>query len=274
MRKLFSAAVLSLFFALAIISCKNHDDENPQPKPQEKTCYVKKVVGNDSRNFYIYIYNSNMLIDSMISYSDSTKFSTNKYIYNSSGKISRIETFHNNHAGNITAAEYNADNTIKIIRELLPNADTSQQMNYTTFTYNAAKLPVEAHFYGRTFMGTVEEMYYITYTWNNNGDITRAEQYEKKPAGNYELTITTDYEYDNKTNAFQNAYALNNNLAYSYSKHNITRETAKDNAGGNVYTISIDHTYTPEGNVSSQKTTFSSQGSSSSYNGSFEYMCK
>jgi hypothetical protein len=134
-------------------------------------------------------------------------------------------------------SEFEYDNVLRLIKKsyYFINSGTPQITSYQTYDYENDKIVKSS-----TFNPQGQLIQYHNYTYDNNGNITRDDQYTSTAI--IKLVNTMIYEFDNKNNPYQ-VFASEGNLGKFTNKNNIIKETSVSYNGTDESRSTTLHTY-------------------------------
>ena len=261
-----------------VSSCKPDEPVTPGDTPAEIKCYVTKEKVTDPDNIV----------------------TSSAYIYNSSNKVDKVNTFGNDGTTieNYSQFTYDANGNATQIDEY----EGTERTGYTTIEYNSSKLPIKARIYDKDTLGNLVEVAQLTNTYNASGQATRSDIYfvdnngDPVPflyventyangnivsdktyivgASGSELNSTTDYTYDSKNNPYLvlNQPILMGNAGMS--KNNVVKAIYKDENGMQSGTDTYVYEYTARNYPSKAVLTSEDGGRTTTTTTELEYLCK
>jgi hypothetical protein len=222
---------LSMFLVSIFLSCKKED---PLVMPESGAILLKQVI-IDNQPTFEYTYNDEKLISEEKSkfdfvvhhYNDdnllvTTDLYANFDIFSSNPDISDpaldrqewVTPLASNKGGTI---KYEYNDKVQLVKlTYTPEGGNSQ---YSELAYNADdQINKQILYWGNKQTG------YIEYTYDSYGNLTEESLYNMTSAGAPELSTTTQYSFDQKTNPFKSA-GRHQTPGISTNKNNIIKET-------------------------------------------------
>jgi hypothetical protein len=218
MTKLYNFRLLLLTFLLcAIVSCKNKTGELPSPSPTTPitpapaTPIPNAAVGNcllhkinyEGSNFNVineYVYDKhNKIVRLNTSRSNSSVIDSTSFVYDSQGKVSKVNYFMNGSLHHYVTFEHDAKGLLsKYYQYGKSTADSKiQLMDELTYEYNMAHQLIAI----KGFNHTSSDSLFAHYAYDSKGNNTQILQYVKYGSVT-QLYFDISYEYDDKKNPF------------------------------------------------------------------------
>lgn len=134
-------------------------------------------------------------------------------------------------------SEFEYDNVLRLIKksDYFINSGTPQLTSYQTYDYENDKIVKLSTFNPQGLLTQ-----YHNYAYDDNGNITRDDQYLNNSV--IELVNTMIYEFDNKNNPYQ-VFACEGNPGIYTNKNNIIKETSVSYNGTAEFSSAELHTY-------------------------------
>jgi hypothetical protein len=186
--------------------------------PSNEFTYTKANLINEEKSKYFYTnhnYNDRNLLTSSEFYLDPGMFSSSWTIAEASMNRKEWVNPDNSEKSLTILYEYNETEQLDRTTYIRPSVNDSE---YTGFKYENGRISRQNSYWQNVLS------YYIDYSYDEKGNLTKASKYYVPSTGIAELWTTTEYEFDNMHNPFQAFKRLMTPGKYT-NPNNITKET-------------------------------------------------
>jgi hypothetical protein len=222
---------LLLLFTLLLVSCEKERQyivENTDVPLLSKVLvagvssdiytYNEANLINEEKSKYFYTkhnYNDRNLLTSSEFYLDPGMFSSSWTIAEAS--MNRKEWVNPDNSDKSLTVSYEYNDNEQLTRKVYTRPSVTNS-EYSEFTYENGRISRQNMFWQNVLT------YYVDYSYDDNGNVTKGSKYYVPATGIAELWTTNEYEYDNMHNPFRAFQRLMSPGKYT-NPNNITKET-------------------------------------------------
>jgi hypothetical protein len=242
MKKINFLLFLLLGISISFTSCtKDNDSKDTTTPPVTKKYYVSKTTNEDG-TYTQMTYSADKLITKTEDF-DAQGNSTGDYtlITYASGKISVFDVYESGAVTTQLSFSYNANGGFDKVNISTDPGTGLEPVGYFQYTYAGTKIAQVSTF--GEFIGQPIEVAKSLFTYSGD-NVTLKQDYSMNATFTLELTGTSTFEYDTKTNPYRNI-GVNDLMGevQFMSANNVTKITVKDAAGVTIDADSYNNVY-------------------------------